>query len=138
MRRERFVIPVAIALVGLLTSCASGGPGLDPDDANLPACAGLSAINVDDLDHEPNGTCDLKGVAIAFPDGTTLNAPGFGGVRESAADGKEGSSAFYTLFNLGSLGIVAAQTNPSRTDTQWWGTLSGIESQKEVSGPVVK
>jgi len=50
MRRERFVIPVAVALIFLVTSCTSAGPGLRPDDADMPACAGLSAITVDDLD----------------------------------------------------------------------------------------
>jgi len=111
---------------------------LDPKDAEMAPCEGLTRVRVDDLADSPNGTCDLQGVTVVFPDGMEVVAPAFAATRETAMNVAPGTSDWYTLFNFGSYGLVAAQTDPDRTSTEWWGLPEGIQKEQDASGPVVK
>lgn len=136
MIKLRVVVVFSLVLF-FVTGCYPPGVKITDEDRAVPKCSAVESVTVESLDDGDEPVCDLDGIDVVFPDGFARAAPELGtsgASGSSVSDPEVDEVITYSLWNVGIDGVVAARTNFDGTETEWWGTVQGIERVRQAFG----
>lgn len=102
----------AMVATGLLAGCASTGVTVPPQDHGLELCKSANPVVVEDLRTLGAPGCNMVGMTVEFPDGTTAKVGSVGASKSWSYDSSPGDATIpthFTMVNWGAPGVAVAE-----------------------------
>ena len=130
MKHGFWLIGPAMLVIALSACSPQESLSLTPEEDNLPVCADLSTVLVENLATDRTD-CALTGASLTFPDGVEVPIDEFAG-SGMRTDNK--SDYTYHFVNVGNFGFVASRANSGCVEREVWGSAEGQRRVFEAFG----